>query len=113
MVSSLVTTMERTMPLLVLTIFVQIMLSGGVVPVGGMVINQISWLVPGRWGYAAVASTVDLNRLLPPGSSTINSLWQHQASTWLTDIGAMIALSVVFILITWWRLNRLSPGRRK
>ena len=113
MVSSLVTTMERTMPLLVLTIFVQIMLSGGVVPVGGMVINQISWLVPGRWGYAAVASTVDLNRLLPAGSSTINSLWQHQASTWLTDIGAMIALSVVFILITWWRLNRLSPGRRK
>jgi flagellar biogenesis protein FliO len=38
-------------------------------------------------------------------------LWQHQASTWLTDMGAMIALSIVFVLIAWWRLNRLSPGR--
>jgi ABC transport system ATP-binding/permease protein len=111
--SALVRTINQATPFLVLIIFIQIMLSGGVFSVGGAGINQVSWLVPGRWGYAAVASTTDLNHLLPAGSPTINSLWQHQASTWLTDIGGMIVLSLVFVLVAWWRLNRLSPGRRR
>jgi hypothetical protein len=111
--SALVRTINQATPFLVLIIFIQIMLSGGVFSVSGAGINQVSWLIPGRWGYAAVASTTDLNHLLPAGSPTINSLWQHQASTWLTDIGGMVVLSVVFVLVAWWRLNRLSPGRRK
>jgi ABC-type multidrug transport system ATPase subunit/pSer/pThr/pTyr-binding forkhead associated (FHA) protein len=111
--SALVRTINQATPFLVLIIFIQIMLSGGVFAVSGAGINQISWLIPGRWGYAAVASTASLNHLLPAGSAQINSLWDHQSSTWLTDIGAMIVLSIVFVLIAWWRLNRLSPGRRK
>ena len=111
--SSLVKTINQATPFLVLIIFIQIMLSGGVFSVSGAGINQISWLIPGRWGYAAVASTTNLNNLLPKGSPTINSLWDHTASTWLTDIGGMVVLSIVFVLIAWWRLNRLSPGRRK
>jgi len=114
MVSALVSTTERAMPFLVLITMVQVILSGGVVSIAGkMGLEQVAYLVPGRWGFAAVASTADLNHLLPPRALPYDPLWQHQASTWLTDIGAMIALSVVFILITWWRLNRLSPGRRK
>ena len=69
-------------------------------------------MVPGRWGYAAVASTADLNHLLPRGCRGRLAL-AAPGSTWLTDIGAMIVLSIVFVLIAWWRLNRLSPGRRK
>jgi ABC transport system ATP-binding/permease protein len=84
-----------------------------VVAVGGVGVNQISWLIPGRWGYAAVASTSNLGRLMPGPNTLNNSLWQHQASTWLTDIGGMIVLSIIFVVIAWWRLNRLSPGRRK
>ncbi len=111
--SSLVKTINQATPFLVLIIFIQIMLSGGVFAVGGTGINQISWLIPGRWGYAAVASTSDLNHVIQQGSPLINSLWDHQSSTWLTCIGAMIVLSLVFVLIAWWRLNRLSPGRRR
>jgi ABC-type multidrug transport system ATPase subunit len=111
--SALVKTINQATPFLVLIIFIQIMLTGGVFPVGGTGIDQVSWLIPGRWGYAAVASTTDLNHLFPAGSQQINSLWDHQASTWLTDIGGMVVLSIIFVLITWWRLNRLSPGRRK
>jgi len=111
--SALVRTINQATPFLVLIIFIQIMLSGGVFAVSGAGINQISWLIPGRWGYAAVASTADLNHLLPAGSTQANSLWDHQGSTWLTDIGGMVVLSIVFVLIAWWRLNRLSPGRRK
>jgi ABC-type multidrug transport system ATPase subunit len=111
--SALVKTINQATPFLVLIIFIQIMLSGGVFAVSGAGINQVSWLIPGRWGYAAVASTADLNHLLPAGSPTANSLWQHSGTTWLTDIAGMIVLSIVFVLIAWWRLNRLSPGRRK
>lgn len=111
-VSALVSTTELAMMLLALVVFVQIILCGGVVAVGGAGVNQISWLIPGRWGYAAVASTSDLGRLLPAHTPLVNSLWQHSASTWLTDIGGMVALSIVFVLVAWWRLNRLSPGRR-
>ncbi len=111
--SALVRTINQATPFLVLIIFIQIMLSGGVFAVSGAGINQISWLIPGRWGYAAVASTADLNHLLPAGSQQINSLWDHQSSTWLTDIGGMVVLSIVFVVIAWWRLNRLTPGRRK
>jgi ABC-type multidrug transport system ATPase subunit len=113
MVSALVSTTELAMMLLALVVFVQIILCGGVVAVGGVGVNQISWLIPGRWGYAAVASTSNLGRLMPGPNTLNNSLWQHQASTWLTDIGGMIVLSIVFVVIAWWRLNRLSPGRRK
>jgi ABC-type multidrug transport system ATPase subunit len=113
MVSALVSTTELAMMLLALVVFVQIILCGGVVAVGGVGVNQISWLIPGRWGYAAVASTANLNQLMPRGSNLANSLWQHSASTWLTDIGGMIVLSIVVVVIAWWRLNRLSPGRRK
>ena len=28
------------------------------------------------------------------------------------DMGVQILLAIVFVLIAWWRLNRLSPGRR-
>jgi ABC transport system ATP-binding/permease protein len=111
--SALVRTINQATPFLVLIIFIQIMLSGGVFAVSGAGIDQISWLIPGRWGYAAVASTADLNHLLPAGSQQINSLWDHQGSTWLTDIGGMLVLSLVFVIIAWWRLNRLTPGRRK
>src|ERR1700744_1945062 len=111
--SALVKTINQATPFLVLIIFIQIMLSGGVFAVGGNGINQVSWLFPGRWGYAALASTSDLNHLLPAGSPQINSLWDHTASTWLTDIGGMAVLGILLVLFTWWRLNRLSPGRRK
>ena len=114
MVSALVSTTERAMPFLVLITMVQVVLCGGVVPIAGKVgLQQFAYVVPGRWGFAAVASTSDLNHLVPRGSVPFDPLWQHQATTWLTDMGAMIALSIVFVLIAWWRLNRLSPGRRK
>ena len=115
MVSALVNTSEKAMPFLVLLTMAQVILSGGVLPITGKTgLEQLAWLAPARWGFAAVAATADLNRMHPArGHDPVDPLWKHQASTWLTDMGAMIALSVVFVVIAWWRLNRLSPGRRK
>jgi ABC transport system ATP-binding/permease protein len=115
LVSALVSTSEKAMPFLVLLTMAQVILSGGVIAVAGKAgLAQLSWLAPARWGFGAVASTVDLTRITPMSAAlAADPLWKHQASTWLTDMVAAIALAVVFSLIAWWRLNRLSPGRRR
>jgi ABC-type multidrug transport system ATPase subunit/ABC-type multidrug transport system permease subunit len=180
LISSIVNTSEKTMPLLVVAVMFQVILTGGVFSlVGKTGIEQIAMISPSRWGYAATASTANLNVIsLPagsaagaapagqtarqpatgattahtagkahsgkkahpaakahstakasaPGSATAaqtaaapgsaaapkpDPLWKHTASTWLTDMGLMVALAIVFCLLTWWRLMKLSPRRRK
>jgi hypothetical protein len=39
-------------------------------------------------------------------------LWRHSGATWLTDMGVLAALGLAFLIIAWWRLERLRPGRR-
>ena len=34
-------------------------------------------------------------------------------NTWLKDMAAMVVLSLLFTALAWWRLLKLSPGRRK
>src|SRR5579875_3351796 len=64
--SALVRSGEQIMPLLVVSIMAQLVLSGGLVPVTGrLVLDQLSWAMPSRWGYAAAASTIDLRHLVP------------------------------------------------
>ncbi len=36
-----------------------------------------------------------------------------RAGTWLIDIALMVLLSLVFTVITWRRLVRLGPGRKR
>jgi len=247
-ISAAVNTSEKTMPLLVISVMFQVILTGGVFGLAGKAgINQISWLAPSRWGYAATASTANLNviqlpavpttptpapsdtpgagqhkgkkhhngksgntpsasaapggaappagstpstapsggttpsttptttptvtptatpsgaasatpsasvssaaaqaRVLadhspkpkksgasatpsgspsgtttPPASSPASAadsglitdpLWDHNAKTWLKDMAAMVVLSLLFTALAWWRLLKLSPGRRK
>jgi ABC-type multidrug transport system ATPase subunit len=115
LVSALVGTSEKAMPFLVLLTMAQVILSGGVIAVAGKAgLAQLSWLAPARWGFGAVASTADLTRITPMAAAmAADPLWKHQASTWLTDVGAGIVLAVLFVLVAWWRLDRLSPGRRR
>jgi ABC-type multidrug transport system ATPase subunit len=207
LISALVNTSEKTMPLLVVTVMFQVILTGGVFALNGKAgIDQISWLSPSRWGFAATASTSNLNVIMPGGTvvtppvpvkppasgkaakpgtvpkggatpkagttpksgttpsadttpspgassaaakahhhhkkthasgktasatptpsaaktpaaapvpapaSTADPLWDHKPRVWLTDMGLMMVLGLAFSLIAWWRLVRLSPGRRR
>ena len=192
LISASVDTSEKTMPLLIVAVIFQVVMTGGVFPLTGKAgLEQVAWLAPSRWGFAAAASTVNLNVItLPvvpkvpavkkpaPGSSpkpgsqhkakhapqpatshgtatapssakahappkghssakanpsakahaspvpttqaataastsTVDPLWKHDARTWLTDMAAMLVLGLAFTLIAWWRLVKLSPGRRK
>jgi ABC transport system ATP-binding/permease protein len=75
--------------------------------------EQLSWLSPSRWGFAAVAATANLNKLIPPApGSALDTLWRHSAGTWLLDMGALLLLGIIFAVTTWWRLVRQGPRRR-
>jgi ABC-type multidrug transport system ATPase subunit len=114
LISALVTTPQRAMPLLMVAVVVQVLFSGGIFSLSGNAgLEQLAWLSPSRWGFALVASTANLTRIAPstPGSAP-DPLWLHNASTWLSDMGALLGLTVVLALLTWWRLVRLGSNRR-
>lgn len=61
--SAVVTSTEQTMPALVGMVMVQLVLSGALFEIAGRVLlEQIAWLSPSRWGYAAAASAMDFTR---------------------------------------------------
>jgi ABC-type multidrug transport system ATPase subunit len=110
-VSAFVTSSEKTMQALVLVTLLQVLLSGGLVPLGEG-LKQVAYLAPTRWGFAATASTINLNMLLPPGVMT-DPLWDHEPSAWLIAMIMLVVLVVVYMLITWWWLIMISPGRSR
>ncbi len=40
-------------------------------------------------------------------------IWRHQPAVWLKNIILMLALGLAFTLITWWRIVKIKPGRRR
>jgi ABC-type transport system involved in multi-copper enzyme maturation permease subunit len=114
LISAAVSTSEKTMPLLVLTALVQVILCGALIALPGKIgLEQLAWLAPSRWGMAATGATVDLNNLQPPLHNTPpDGLWRHTQGAWLKDMGILVGLGLVFLTIAWWFLERLRPGRR-
>ncbi|MFB9392332.1 FHA domain-containing protein [Streptomyces coeruleoprunus] len=108
-VSALVRKEEVTMPLLVLLAIVQVVFCGALLAVRGTpVLEQLAWLVPSRWAFAAMASTVDLGRTVP-GEKTADPLFEHSVPVWLLDMGAMVALAVVLGFVVMRLLRRHEP----
>ncbi len=159
-ISSLVSSSEKAIPLLVGIVMFQVVLSGGIFPLSGKVgLEEVSWVSPSSWGYAATAATANLNSIMPTGSepaavpraaapltattlsagryaaranpspsaqpstpaapSTASAtaatepLWDHNAGTWLADMGMLLALALAFCLLTWRNLVRMRPLQRR
>ncbi len=114
LISASVNTSEKTMPILMVLVVIEVILTGGVFTIAGKAgLNQVSWLSPSRWGFAATASTSDLNKLTPPApGSPADPLWHHTPDAWLLDMGALLALGLVFAVLAGWRLARQGPRRR-
>ena len=114
LVSALVSTSEKAMPFLVLLTMVQVILSGGVLSLSGKAgLTQLAWLAPARWGFGAVASTANLALINPTLGNFTDPIWAHTSSNWLRDMGYTIGLAVIFTLLTWIKLRRIGPRRRK
>jgi ABC-type multidrug transport system ATPase subunit/pSer/pThr/pTyr-binding forkhead associated (FHA) protein len=108
--SSLARTTEQVLPMLVVTIMVSMVLAGGLIPVTGrLVLDQMSWLVPARWGFAASASTVDLNNV--EAGLPVDRLWRHVRGAWLFDMGILVLLAVVFAGLVRFRLRLGARAR--
>ncbi|WP_406816919.1 ATP-binding cassette domain-containing protein [Mycobacterium sp. M23085] len=106
LLSALARSNEQIMPLLVVSLMMQMVLSGGMVPVTDRIfLDQLSWLVPSRWGYAAQGSTVDLWTVSPGPQSPRDSHFQHTATAWLFDMGMLAALTVGYAALVRWRIR--------
>ena len=102
--SSLARSNEQIMPLLVVSLMLQLVLCGGMVPVTNRVgLDQMSWAVPSRWGFAAQASTVDLWTIEPGPIAPKDRHFKHTAGTWLFDVGMLVLLTVVYAGVVGWR----------
>jgi ABC-type multidrug transport system ATPase subunit len=114
LVSAFASTSEKAMPFLVMLTMFQVILSGGVLPFNGMNgLSQLSWIAPARWGFAAGASTVNLNGIgLLPGTDA-DPLWTTSSADWLRDVGITAGWAVAYLLVTWFQLRRLGPRRRR
>ncbi|MGW0765205.1 FHA domain-containing protein [Streptomyces sp. NPDC002676] len=96
-ISSLVKTAEKTMPLLVMFAIIQVVFTGCLFTLHGTLgVNEFSYLMPSRWAVAAAGATLDFNNIAPntddPGST--DPLWDHAASAWGMDMVALIAIGV-------------------
>ncbi|MFJ3600564.1 FHA domain-containing protein [Streptomyces sp. NPDC090126] len=109
MISALVKTSEMTMPLLVMFAIVQLVFTGVLFQVYGTPgLEQLTWLMPSRWGVAAAGTTLDLANLMPPwdpkNPTDLDPLWEATATQWginlfvLLAIGALCAVAVARLL---------------
>ncbi|MEW2000892.1 FHA domain-containing protein [Streptomyces coelicoflavus] len=96
-ISSLVKTAEKTMPLLVMFAIIQVVFTGCLFALNGAVgVNQFSYLMPSRWAVAAAGATLDFNRISPPEKGAeADPLWEHTVGAWGMDMAALIVLGVI------------------
>ncbi|GAT12453.1 ABC transporter ATP-binding protein [Mycolicibacterium novocastrense] len=108
--SALARSNEQIMPLLVVAIMSQLVFSGGMIPVTDrIVLDQMSWFTPARWGFAASASTIDLIRLVPGPLTPNDRHWEHSAGTWLFDMAMLALICIGYTAFVRWRI-RLSSS---
>jgi ABC-type multidrug transport system ATPase subunit len=104
-ISASVRSGEQAMPILIVFVMSQLVLHGGLIPVTGRkVLDQLSWLMPARWGYAAEASGIDLNALVP--ALDVDVLWEPTTAAWSLAIGVLLAFSALFAGLSFVVLSR-------
>ena len=114
-VSALVSNADKALTLLPVVLFVQFLFSGAAFDLKNQPgLGQMTYLSPSRWGYAAGASTADVEGLTPktPGALK-DTFWKHEAGIWMFDASVLVLMIFVSTATTAAALSRLDrPGRR-
>ena len=108
-VSAVVRTTEKTMPLLVLITIVEVVFCGSLFPLfHSLALEQLAWLSPSRWAVAAEAATINLPGIMgpPQGRTTTDPLWQHSVLQWSADIGMLVVLGAACLALVLRLLRR-------
>jgi len=131
-ISALVDNADKTMPLMVLITMVQLVFSAGIVPVTGKAgLEQVAYVSPARWGFAALASDADFNviqragntrpktvegKVVPnetvpvnPQAPSHDRMFDHTNKQYVMDIGGGLVVTIAYIGITAVLLRRLDP----
>ncbi|MFJ3128150.1 FHA domain-containing protein [Streptomyces sp. NPDC086993] len=113
-ISSLVKTAEKTMPLLVMFAIVQVVFTGILFQVyGSPGLEQFAWLMPSRWAIAGAGTTLDLSHLMAPwdpkNPTDLDPLWEHSAGQWGINISVLLLLGVVCGVVVARLLRRHEP----
>jgi ABC transport system ATP-binding/permease protein len=108
LVSALVREEGQALPLLVLLTMGQLIGSGGIVPVVNTLgLRELSWVLPARWGFAALSGTVDLQYLRPEVPR--DPWWDHAAGAWWGDLAGLVGVGLVAVVGCAVLLRRLEP----
>ncbi|TXL92918.1 FHA domain-containing protein [Streptomyces sp. IB2014 016-6] len=113
-ISSLVKTAEKTMPLLVMFAIVQVVFTGTLFQVyGSPGLEQFAWLMPSRWAIAGTGSTLDLAHLMPPwdpkSPNDLDPLWDHSVAQWGFNVTVLLLIGVVCGVVVARLLRRHEP----
>jgi ABC-type multidrug transport system ATPase subunit/pSer/pThr/pTyr-binding forkhead associated (FHA) protein len=105
-ISAAVRSSEQTMPPLVVVVMVQLVFCGGLFPLAGRAgLDQLSWIFPARWGYAAAANAVDLRTVSPSSPSTQKeTIWDQTVADAALAYGAMTVIAAILVWFTYRRL---------
>lgn len=104
---------DRGMPLLVLVVMAELVLSGGMFGVKGRVpLEYLAWLSPSRWAYAMGASTVDINDLRRNFAGDTDPIWDYNVSNWLTAASACAIQALALVILLAIQLKRLDSHRK-
>ncbi|MEV7418075.1 FHA domain-containing protein [Streptomyces sp. NPDC089919] len=98
-ISSLVKTAEKTMPLLVMFAIVQVVFTGILFQVyDSPGLEQFAWLMPSRWAIGAAGTTLDLGHLMPPwdhdNPGNTDPLWEATAGQWTFDVAVLLLIGI-------------------
>ncbi|MFC9705562.1 FHA domain-containing protein [Streptomyces sp. NPDC056943] len=109
LVSAVVRKEEVTMPLLVLLAIVQVVFCGALLTVrGAPVLEQLSWLVPSRWAFAAMGATIGIGEVAPT-DKTDDPLMRHTLDAWLFDMGMLVVICLALGVVVARLLRRHEP----
>jgi ABC-type multidrug transport system ATPase subunit len=107
LLSALAQSNEQIMPLLVVSIMSQLVFSSGMIPVYQRFgLEELAWLTPARWGYAAGASSIDFPSLVKVKQIPTNDpIWQHSKHIFVFDMVMLAVLSVAYTGFVRWHIR--------
>ncbi|MDX6354826.1 MAG: transport system ATP-binding/permease protein, partial [Streptomyces sp.] len=109
-ISSLVKTAEKTMPLLVMFAIVQVVFTGVLFQIAKSPgVEQFAWLMPSRWAVGALGATADLNVIMPFDGKSSDPLWKHTAGAWTLDMIVLLLLGLICGIVVSRLLRRHEP----
>lgn len=118
LVSAAVTSADKAMTVLPVMLFAQFLLAGLIFPVATIGVQQLSWLVTARWGFAGVSSTARYTTLrlcdAPTAAGVVDNdcsaLWRHAAAPWMLSYVMLCVLGAAALVLTWRSLARRDPA---